>query len=356
MRLLVTGHNGYIGSVLVPLLRRAGHDVVGLDSYLFAPCTFGSRIEDIDALRKDVRDVTVDDLRGFDAVLHLAAISNDPLGNLEPATTDEVNHRASVRLASMAKAAGVQRFVLSSSCSLYGAASDDLLDERAGFNPVTPYGVSKVQAEAGIAALADESFSPTFLRNATAYGVSPRLRIDLVVNNLVAFAVTTGEVLMKSDGGSFRPLVHIDDISRAFVATLEAPRERVHAEAFNVGRTSENYRVRDVARIVEETVPGSTIRFASGASPDARNYRVDCDKALATLPGYRPSWTVRQGVLELFRAYLDAGLRAEDVTGNRYSRIGHVEQLIADGRLDESLRWRASDDVATPLTAGGPPW
>ena len=257
MRVLVTGHNGYIGTVMVPMLQAEGHEVVGLDSYLFEQCTFGEDLPDIPAMRKDVRDVQASDLEGFDAIIHLAGLSNDPLGDLNPRLTYEINHAASVRLARLAKEVGITRFLFSSSCSTYGAAGDQMLNEEAEFNPVTPYGHSKVLVEQDVSKLADSKFSPTFLRNATAYGVSPRLRFDLVLNNLVAWAFTTGRVYIKSDGTPWRPIVHIEDIAQAFIVVLHAPRELVHNQAFNVGLSKENYRIRELAEIVEETVPVS---------------------------------------------------------------------------------------------------
>ncbi len=341
MRVLVTGHDGYIGTVLTPMLLEHGHEVVGLDSYLYEDCLFDGEIVDVPALRTDIRDATADDLEGFDAVLHLAAISNDPVGDLNPDTTFDINHRAAVRLAAEAKKAGVLRFIFSSSCSLYGKAGDDFLDETADFNPVTPYGRSKVLAEQEMSALADDDFSPTYLRNATAYGVSPRLRGDLVVNNLVGYAVTTGDVLIKSDGTPWRPLVHIEDISRAFVSVLHAPRELVHDEAFNVGATSENYRISEVAEIVEEVVPGARIRYAEDGGPDTRCYRVRCDRLPKVLPDFRPAWTVRRGVEELHAAYRACGLTLADFESSRFLRIKHVKALQASGKLDEGLRWPA---------------
>jgi nucleoside-diphosphate-sugar epimerase len=350
MRVLVTGHRGYLGGVLVPQLRAAGHDVVGLDTGLFDACTFAPAPE-VPSLELDIRDVRPEHLVGFDAVVHLAGISNDPLGDLDADVTFDINHRGAARVARAAKAAGVTRFVQSSSCSLYGSAGEELLDESADFNPVTPYGVSKVLAEDAIRALADDDFHPTFLRNGTAYGVAPHLRIDLVVNNLTAFAVATGEVLLKSNGNALRPLVHAIDIARAFVTVLEAPLDAVSGEAFNVGRTGENYRIRDVATIVEAAVRGSTVRFADDAGADIRNYRVNCDKLAAAVPAYDPAWSVARGVEELAAAYTAANLTLDDVVGPRYLRIRYVEQLIDDGLLTPDLRWRSS--VAAPQLAGG---
>jgi nucleoside-diphosphate-sugar epimerase len=345
MRVLITGHLGYIGMKLTPMLLAAGHEVVGLDSDLFAACTYGEdlpTLAGISTLYKDLRDVQAGDLDGFEAVLHLAGLSNDPLGDLNPTLTYEINHLASVRLARLAREAGVSRFIFSSSCSNYGAGGDDFLKEHSSFNPVTPYGISKVRVEQDVSRLADDRFSPTFLRNATAYGVSPRLRFDLVLNNLVAWAFTTGRIYLKSDGTPWRPIVHIEDISRAFLAVLQAPRDRIHNEAFNVGRTEENYRIRELAEIVAETIPGCRIEYAPDAGPDKRNYRVDCSKIAQNLPEFQPSWNARKGAHELVEAYRKSGLVLEDFEGPRFKRIAHIRALLSEGSLDETLRWKTT--------------
>ena len=328
---------------MAPLIADAGHEVVGLDSDLFEQCTFGGPPRAFPSIRKDLRDVELSDLDGFDAVIHLAGLSNDPLGNLNPNLTYDVNHHASVRLARLSKEAGVKRFLFSSSCSTYGAAGDKILDETAEFNPVTPYGRSKVLVEQEVALLASPEFSPVFLRNATAYGVSPRLRFDLVLNNLTAWALTTGRVFIKSDGTPWRPIVHIEDISLAFLAALEAPCELIHNQAFNVGRSEENYQIRDLAQIVKETVPGCAIEFAADAGPDKRCYRADFSRILKTLPAFQPKWNARRGARELYEAYRKVGLRVEDFEGPRYKRIDHIQGLLASGRLNSNLRWQAHD-------------
>lgn len=339
MRVLLTGHKGYIGTVLAPMLAAAGHEVRGLDSDLFERCTFGAAPVDIPWTRKDVRDVEASDVEGFDAVVHLAGLSNDPLGDLNPTLTYEINHHATLRLAELARGAGVSRFLFSSSCSNYGASDGSAaLDEEAELRPVTPYGKAKVLAEQDLARLTDRRFCPIYLRNATAYGVSPRLRFDLVLNNLVAWAHTTGAVHLKSDGSAWRPLVHIEDISRAFLALLSAPVDLVSNRAFNVGMPGENFRIRDVANLVRDVVPGSEVRFAEGASTDTRNYRIDCTRLAKTVPSYRPRWTVLRGARELYAAYTRSDLTLEEFEGERYRRITHIQELMRRGVIDENLR------------------
>ena len=342
MKVLVTGHLGYIGTVLVPKLHDRGHEVVGLDSAMFAGCEFRPNPVEIPSLGGDVREFVknphaVDKLRGIDAVIHLAALSNDPMGDYRPGLTEEINALASVDLARLAKQAGVPRFVLASSCSNYGASGEDFIDESGELNPVTAYGFSKVHGEIGISVLADESFSPTYLRASTAYGLSPHLRLDLVVNNLTAWACTTGEVHLMSDGSPWRPIVHVEDIAAAYIAIIESERSDVHEEIFNVGQTSENYQIREIAELVRDIVPGSRIGFSDSASPDVRNYRVDCNYIARKLHRFKPQWTCRRGVEQLYDAFGSGGLSFEAFEGPRFKRIAWMKKRIGEGAFDQDL-------------------
>ncbi|GAC69186.1 NAD-dependent epimerase/dehydratase family protein [Gordonia soli] len=337
MKVLITGNQGYLGTVMSPIVTAAGHDVHGLDSGLFAECVLGPQPTDAPTLAVDLRDVTVEQLRGFDAVIHLAALSNDPLGALAPEITHDINHHASVRLARLAKEAGVSRFLYASTCSVYGAAGESLVTEEAVLNPLTPYAVSKVQVESDVAALADESFSPTFLRNATAFGFSPRLRADIVVNNLVGSAVLTGEVLVLSDGTPWRPLVHAEDIANAFLAVLEAPQEVVHNAAFNVGSEENNVTVAEIADIVADVVPSATVRITGEFGGDPRSYRVDFSRIRKALPDLEVAWDVRRGAEELYRGYVDSGLTAE-AFAQRFTRLPWLKSLQSAGRIDDVMR------------------
>ena len=351
MKVLVAGDRGYIGAVLVPFLRGAGHEVDGLDLGLYEGCDLGPALADTGQWSaRDMRDVVPAELAGYDAVLCLAALSNDPLGDLNPAATYSVNLEGTLQLARAAKAAGIERFLFSSSCSLYGAAGSKGVAEDAQMFPVTPYGQTKVDAERELSRLAGDNFSPVYLRNATAYGASTRLRLDVVVNNLTAIALTTGKVHLQSDGTPWRPLVHIEDISRVFLAMLEAPREVIHDQAFNVGRAGDNVQIRDVAEMVRAAVPGSELSFAAGAGPDLRNYQADFGKLNDTFPDLKMRWNVREGIRELLAAYTEHGLSYDDFTSSRFVRLRRIRELLDNDELDELLRRKGDRSLAVPRT------
>lgn len=341
MRVLVTGHNGYIGSVMVPMLQSEGHQVIGLDTDFFEECTLFDNGNEVSSIRVDIRNLAPEHLQGCDAVIHLAALSNDPLGDLNPELTYDINHRASVHLAKLAKEAGVTRYLYASSCSMYGAASsEEILTEDAPLRPITPYAIAKVRAEEDVAQLADENFSPVFMRNATAYGLSSRLRADVVLNNLVCWAYTTGKVRILSDGTPWRPIVHVADISHAFSAVLKAPQETIHNQAFNVGVNGQNYQVRDIAELVRETIPGCEVEYAGEGGPDPRNYRVDFTKLATQVPNFKPQWNAQLGAEELYAKFKEVGLTVGDFQGRKYVRLRQLKYLLEEGLLDSNLRWQ----------------
>jgi len=340
MRILITGNKGYIGSIMVPMMKKEGHEIIGLDSDLFEACTFSEPVPNIECITKDIRDIEASDLTSIDALVHLAALSNDPLSNFNPELTYDINYEASVNLAKLAKKVGVQRFLFSSTCSVYGSFTDTFLTENSEPRPLTPYATSKLLAERDISRLADSNFCPTFLRSATAFGVSPKHRFDLVLNNLVAWAYATGTVLLKSDGMAWRPTVHIEDISRAFIAVLNAPDHLINNQIFNVGVTKENYQIRKLADIVKETVLGSEVEYINDAGPDKRSYQVNFNKITKTLPQFQPQWNARQGALELYTAYQKAGITREDFEGPKYRRLKHLKKLLKSNLIDETLRWK----------------
>jgi nucleoside-diphosphate-sugar epimerase len=342
MKVMVTGHEGYIGSELLPMLLSAGCDVTGVDMGYFREQPLPPDTDSFHTMRKDIRDLDHRDLGGFDAVIHLAALSNDPMGNLNEDWTFEINHRASVRLARLAKDAGVSRYLFASSCSVYGLAeSDKLVTEESPVHPLTAYAVSKVRTEEDVSKLADAGFSPVFLRNSTAYGWSRRFRADLVLNNLACWAYTAGEIRILSDGTPWRPLVHVQDIGRAFMAVLDAPRDVIHNQVINIGSSDQNYMVRELASFVKEAIPGSQVSYAEGGGPDPRSYRVDFGKLNRLLPMYQPAWDARSGARQLAGAFRMADLKPEEFTGPRYVRLAQLKKLMEDGRLDGGLRWNA---------------
>lgn len=346
MRVLITGLSGYIGPVMARTLRKAGHEITGLDTGYFHDCAMDSYVEDVPMIHKDIRDVTPHDLRGFDAVVHLAALSNDSLREFQPELTYAINLKGSLHLGKVARDAGVKRFLFSSSCSIYGVTKEEKATERTPLRPLSAYAVSKVKTEEGLDKLASPEFSPVFMRNATAYGVSPRMRLDLVVNNLTAWAITTGRVQVISDGTPWRPLVHIGDIASAFAAVLAAPRAAIHNAAFNVGGTSENYQVKDLAEMVRELIPHSAMYYGEGAAPDPRDYRVDFSKLQKDVPAFQPVWNARKGISELTSAFRRVGLQAADLQSRNYIRLKQLRYLMDANALDENLRWREAVAVA----------
>ncbi len=340
-RILITGSNGYIGSVMAPWFQNQGYDVVGLDTGYFAQCTLVPDVANIPTINRDIRDITAQELEGYDAIIHLAALSNDPIGNLNEAWTREINLQGTVHLAVAAKQAGVPRFILSSSCIMYGMSEAAVVDETAPLAPRTEYARSKADAEVALSHLADDRFSPTFCRNGTIYGLSPRMRFDTVLNNLMGEAFTTGEVVIHSDGTPWRPVVHVQDVARAFQAVLEAPRDLIHNQAFNTGADDLNHQIRELGQIVAETLPGCRLSIVPRAGADQRTYKADFSKFKRTFQDFRFLWTVRDGATELRTAFERSGLTHAQFTDKRFTRLNWLRHLLDDGMLHGSLRWTA---------------
>jgi nucleoside-diphosphate-sugar epimerase len=337
--ILVTGHSGYIGSVLVPVLLDAGYNVVGYDTGYFRECRIIPDTCEVPSINKDIRDLTTSDLHGFHAVVHLAALSNDPIGNLRQNWTEEINHRSSVRLAELAKAAGVERFLFSSSCIMYGMSSAEVVNEESPLDPQTEYARSKVKSERAISQLADHRFSPVFLRNGTIYGLSPHMRFDTVFNDLMGLATTTGKVIVYSDGKPWRPVIHVKDVARAFLAVLKAPASKVRNQAFNVGSNDLNYRVLQLAEIAQKTVRGCELQVKAQASADQRTYRADFTKFKSAFPNFEFEWTPEKGAQELYAAFRSIQLDQATFVDKRFTRLKWLTFLLETGRLDDSLRW-----------------
>jgi len=341
-KILITGHDGYIGSVMTPHLQGAGYDVTGLDTGYFSECTLVPGGGTMKVIKKDLRDLTAKDLEGFDAVVHLAALSNDPIGNLNDSWTEDINFHASVKLAELARSAGVQRFLFSSSCIMYGAANTEVVTEESPLDPKTEYARSKVKAEASITKLTAPGFSPVFLRNGTIYGVSPRMRFDTVFNDLLGMAATTGKVMVYSDGKPWRPVIHVQDVARMFEAALAAPVEKIHNQAFNAGANALNHQIIELANIAVKTVPGCKLEVVAKSGADQRTYKADFGKFAKTFPDFKFKWNAVTGAQELYEAFKRVGLKHEDFVDKKFTRLKWLRYLLDSKKLDGALRWTAN--------------
>lgn len=348
MRILITGNQGYVGTVMGKMMTKAGHEVIGLDTGYFTDCWMGEDRKDYVAKQivKDIRDVDASDFTGVDGIVHLAGLSNDPTGELNPGLTEDINLDASIRIAELARAAGAQRFVFASSCSIYGSGANAALTEEDSFNPLTAYARSKVETEFAVQKLADDRFSPIYMRNATVYGYSPRIRVDLVVNNLTGWAVSTHQVKLLSDGRAWRPLLHVEDMSQAFLKALEAPREAIHNQAFNVGNEEDNWQIRDIAERVATIVPDCAVSFAEGAGADTRNYNVSFAKIRERIPAFQPKWNVPKGIEQLYGEFARIQLTEPEFASRIYTRLKQIQHLLDTGQVSGELRW-----IAAPVTA-----